>query len=369
MELPPLAGFTVAVTADRRREEQAELFGRRGADVVLAPTIVTRPLLDDERLRAAIDDLIARPPDVTVLQTGIGVRGMVTAAECMALDGALLGSLRTSTVVARGPKAASIGAQFGLEVAWHPPTQRGSEIVEHLTERARSGCRVAVQRDGNRTAEIADALAERGADVVDIPVYRWDLPDDPAPALRLVQQLAAASVDAVTFTSAPALRNLMVIADGEGRRADVLAAFAQRTAAVCVGPVCADAARDEGIDRFVVPTRSRIGPMVEAVVQELQGRCTRFTAASAEVFLRGAIAVVDGAQVRLTDRERAVLDILVDARGSVVAKPQLLRDVWRSDDADEHAVEVTVSRLRRRLGPAGEAVCTVPRRGYRLDVA
>jgi uroporphyrinogen-III synthase len=53
----------------------------------------------------------------------------------------------------------------------------------------------------------------------------------------------------------------------------------------------------------------------------------------------------------------------------VVTKPELLRDVWRAADADEHAVEVTVSRLRRRLGPAGRAVRTVPRRGYRLDVA
>ena len=257
----------------------------------------------------------------------------------------------------------------GWSFEWSPPTQRGSEIVAHLAERAGRGCRIAVQRDGDSRASIADELAALGADVIDIPVYRWELPDDVAPAIRLVHQLATTGVDAVTFTSAPALRNLMVIADGEGRRADMLKAFEQRAAAVCVGPVCAEAAEAAGIGRWVVPSRARVGPMVESVVTELEGRSRRFTAGSAEVVLRGAIALVDGNEVRLTERERAVLDILLDACGSVVPKPQLLRDVWRSADADEHAVEVAVSRLRRRLGAAGGAVRTVPRRGYRLDVA
>jgi uroporphyrinogen-III synthase len=40
--------------------------------------------------------------------------------------------------------------------------------------------------------------------------------------------------------------------------------------------------------------------------------------------------------------------------------------VWGTPDADEHTVEVTVARLRRRLGPAGKAVQTTTRRGYRL---
>ena len=35
--------------------------------------------------------------------------------------------------------------------------------------------------------------------------------------------------------------------------------------------------------------------------------------------------------------------------------------------ADDHAVEVTVGRLRRRLAPASEGIETVMRRGYRLS--
>src|SRR5688572_3912214 len=49
----PLAGFTVAVTAARRREELVSLLVRRGARVVEAPAIRIVPTHDDEELLAA----------------------------------------------------------------------------------------------------------------------------------------------------------------------------------------------------------------------------------------------------------------------------------------------------------------------------
>src|SRR5690606_12493555 len=43
----PLAGFTVAITADRRRDEFAALLERRGARVYLAPALRIVPIADD----------------------------------------------------------------------------------------------------------------------------------------------------------------------------------------------------------------------------------------------------------------------------------------------------------------------------------
>ena len=72
VELPALAGWTVGVTADRRREEQAELLGRRGAKVVHGPTVRTLPVELGDGLEAATAALIERPPDIVVLHTGLG---------------------------------------------------------------------------------------------------------------------------------------------------------------------------------------------------------------------------------------------------------------------------------------------------------
>jgi len=63
-----------------------------------------------------------------------------------------------------------------------------------------------------------------------------------------------------------------------------------------------------------------------------------------------------------------VLTRLLRRVGAVVPKDALLRQGWPGAAVDAHAVETTVARLRRRLGPAGEALCAVPGRGYRLAV-
>jgi uroporphyrinogen-III synthase len=361
-----MAGYTVAVTADRRREEQVELLRRRGAFVVEGPTVRTEPLADDTAVRAGVEALIASPPEVTVLLTGLGVRTLVGAAESMGRGDALLDALRRSEVYTRGPKATGAAVTAGIEVAWRTAGERSTELLAKVRSRAEAGARIAVQRDGDDRARLADALAALGADAVDVPVYRWSVPDEVAPALRLLEVVCAGGVDAVTFTSSPAVRNLFALADGAGCGDDLLAALSGPVVAACVGPVCAETAVELGMRRIVQPTRARLGTMVQVLAHELSGRARRLVLGGTAVTLQGALAVVDGEEVRLTDRERDVLRVLADAGGAVVPKRTLLRDVWGDASADEHAVEVTVSRLRNRLGPVGAALATVPRRGYRL---
>ena len=94
-----------------------------------------------------------------------------------------------------------------------------------------------------------------------------------------------------------------------------------------------------------------------AVGEELQVGTVRVRVGRAAI-------VVDGHRVDLAPRERRVLEVLGRRPGRVVNKQLLLSAVWEGR-ADEHAVEVTVGRLRRRLAGLLE-IQTVPRRGYRL---
>jgi uroporphyrinogen-III synthase len=364
--IPPLAGYNVAVTADRRAEEQVALLTRRGATVIEGPTVRTLPLVDDQALWSAIDAVISDPPDVVVLLTGIGTRAMVGAAEGMGVDGELLATLARALVIARGPKAAGAAATAGIDVGWQTPGERSVEIVERLSAQARRGARIAVQRDGNSRALLAETLQSLGADVVDIPVYRWELPDDTRGAQRLIDAVLAGDVDAITFTSSPAVKHLLDIAQSDGHRDALLAAFAAGIVPVCVGPVCVETAERAGIGQAVVPNRARLGSMVQALVVHYAGRARVLRLRSSEVAIQGRAVFVDGQLTGLSARERGLLEVLADAGGAVVPKGRLLRDVWGPSFDDEHAVEVAVARLRRGLGSAGNAVETVPRRGYRL---
>jgi uroporphyrinogen-III synthase len=366
MSIPPLAGYTIAVTADRRREEQVELLRRRGADVLEGATVRTEPLSDDAELHAAIEQIIADPPDITVILTGLGVRSLLGAAESMGRGEALLDAIACSAVYTRGPKASGAALTAGIDVVWRTVGERSTELLEELSDLARAGARIAVQRDGAAEPYLADALAALGADALDVPVYRWSMPEDVGPALRVLEAVCAGTVDAITFTSSPAVRNLFALADRSGRRADLLAALDGPVVATCVGPVCAEAASAVGIERAVTPKRARLGTMVQSLAAELGARARQLVLLGTDVTLQGGLAMVGADSVRLSDRERGVLHALADAGGAVVPKRTLLRDVWREPDGDEHVVEMTVSRLRRRLGHAGLAVETVPRRGYRL---
>jgi DNA-binding response OmpR family regulator len=74
----------------------------------------------------------------------------------------------------------------------------------------------------------------------------------------------------------------------------------------------------------------------------------------------------DGRVVELAPREFALLAALVDHRGQVLTRRQLLDLAWGYEfDGDERTVDVHVRQLRRKLGD-GLPLATVRRTGYRL---
>lgn len=366
--LSPLEGFVVGMTADRRAEEQSELLRRRGARVVHGASIRTIPLTHDERLSDAIEAVIADPPDVVVLLTGLGTRGWFAAAEGLGRDEQLRAVLAGVQVLARGPKAAGAALGVGLDVTWQAPSETSAEVFVRLREQGVAGARIAVQRDGGPTATLAGQLSRIGASVVDVPVYRWTMPDDPAPAVRLLEAACDRRIDALTFTSAPAVHNLFALADEAGLGNPLRLALGDgggvRTA--CVGPVCTAAAESHGVVDVIRPGRSRLGAMVQALVRGFGDRSLGFRLGGVDVHLQGTTAVVGDRTVSLSPRERDVFEVLGSSSGRVVGKSELLHALW--GDGDPHTVEVTIARLRRRLGPPGSSLRTVPRRGYVLDV-
>jgi uroporphyrinogen-III synthase len=365
MAVLPLAGFTVGVTADRRAEEQIELLRRRGATVLHGPVIRTLPLGSDAALREVSEELLRRPPDYVIANTGIGMRAWFAAAETWGDGDALADSLSKAQVFARGPKAAAAAHTAGLEVAWRAPSERLEEVVDLLLEEPLRGVRIAYQEHGDDVADAIERLRSAGADVLQVPVYRWILPDDVASAQRLIESALAGRVHALTFTSAPSVRNFFAIAARAGRADDLRAAFGDRLLAACVGPVCAEQAMDDGIAEPIVPGKARLGLMIRALCDRLTTRAVELHVRGCRLRIQGTAVVVDGEQVDLSEREADVLRVLAERSNVVVSKQQFLREVW-SGTTDSHVVEVTIGRLRRRLGDLGDAIRVVPRRGYML---
>jgi len=366
MTVEPIAGFTVGITAARRSEELQAALERRGARVVSGPAIRIVPLADDTQLLEATKRTLAAPLDIAIATTGIGFRGWMDAAEAWGMADDLSTALEAATILARGPKARGAVRASGLREEWSPESESSTEVLAHLLANyALDGKRVAVQLHGEPLPDLVDALRASGADVITIPVYRWESPADETPLKRLVEQVAGSSVDALAFTSAPAVVNFLRTADDLGLGDLVREALREKVLCAAVGPVTAGPLVRAGIP-VIQPSRARLGALVREIVEALPDRAMTLRAAGHRVELRGHAVVVDDVLVPLPSTGMALLRVLAQRPGQVFAREALMCAL-PGDGTDGHAVEVAVGRLRTALGDPA-IVATVVKRGYRLAI-
>ena len=123
-----------------------------------------------------------RPPDITVATTGIGFRGWVEAAEGWGLGEDLLARAGRGRADRPRPEGAGGDPGDGADATrGRRASESSAEVLEHLLARGGRG-----QADRGAAARRAAAGRRRGADVagaevVEVPVYRWMPPADIAP--------------------------------------------------------------------------------------------------------------------------------------------------------------------------------------------
>lgn len=364
-----LSGFRVGVTAARKAEEQINLLERRGAHVVWAPALSVDPnRVDAGALRAVTEQIIGQKIDMFLATTGIGTRAWFDAAEEWGLLDRLLETLGGAEILARGPKSVGAIRRRGLRELWAPESEEFDDVLEHLRGRDLTGKRIVVQEHGQSLSMVAHALTRQGAEVINVVVYRVESAADPEPMFRLVETLTDGELDAVTFTSAPAVAAFMQAAGSVGLRDEVVAAFQADVVAACVGPVTAAAFEMWGVPTMF-PDRSRTAAMVKMLETELPLRREGLLielAGGHQLLLHGDAVILDGAEVKLSPAPAAVLGALVANPGIVVSRQALLAMLPSGTAGSEHAVEMAVARLRSALGT--KTIQTVVKRGYRLAV-
>jgi len=155
----------------------------------------------------------------------------------------------------------------------------------------------------------------------------------------------------------------------------------ERTAAI---PIIMVTAKGEEIDRvvgfevgaddyLVKPFSTReLLLRIKAVL-----RRTSPAATGEKLLSRGALSVdtsrhrvtVNDREILLTSTEFKLLLTLAERPGRVQSRERLLQDVWGySSDADTRTVDTHITRLRTKMGSAGEMIRTVRGFGYKLEV-
>ncbi len=182
---------------------------------------------------------------------------------------------------------------------------------------------------------------------------------------RLITAICSGGVDAVTFTSAPAVEALFSVADADSRLEELHSALRSTVLSAAVGPVTAAPLVSAGI-LPIVPDRFRMGALIRLLCEHLERSALRIETATGPLEVRGS-------QVRL-DGRRATLSPI--ARAS--SRPWSARTEPRSPDATSRTPLPAPSTTTPSMSPSADCdrhsrppnlVQTVIKRGYRLNVA
>ena len=180
------------------------------------------------------------------------------ATGCQALEGV--------RICAIGPATGARIAGYGLQVDLAPAQHRGEGVSAALrTGRDLRGARILLPRADIARPLLPDALRAAGAAVVEVTAYRT-IAAPAWPGAEVHEMLRQRRVDAVTFTSASAVRSAV---QSLGR--DPAARLLGATIVAAIGPVTARAGRQLGIATTVMPSTFTAPALTRAIADYFAG--------------------------------------------------------------------------------------------------
>ncbi|BAK35907.1 putative transcriptional regulator [Microlunatus phosphovorus NM-1] len=363
MTFPPLTGFRIGVTSDRRSDDLIAALERRGATVMHAPSLKIAPNDEDTALAEETQAVIESRPEVVLVTTGYGMRRWFEVADAAGLGAELTDALESAKILARGPKSVGEVRAAGLEELAVSANDTTAALIDAVEQHSLTGLRTVIQLHAYTDRAQLARLRGLSARLWTVTPYRWVQPAGSDRLQKLIDAACDRQLDAITFTSAPGAEATLAAAKSMGRLGELIAALNDDVLAATVGPVSAGPLRHAGA-QVLTPDRYRLGALIRLVTEELgERRVIRWRTDDVELELRGKVVVVAGKAVVLSRNSLALFKLLAHD-GALVSRQELLRSL--PDGADDHALEVAMSRLRQALGVPG-LIATIVKRGYRLN--
>ncbi len=266
---PDFHGLHVAAFESRRAEDVVRLIEKHGGVPHVSPSMRETPL-DDHR--SAVDfahRLITGEVDVVVFLTGVGFQELLAIVRRHVDRQRYLDALSDIITIARGPKPAAAMKEAGLTPTFRvPEPNTWRQVLQTIDESVRVANRVvALQEYGKTNPSLIAGLEARGASVLRVQVYRWDLPEDIGPLAQNVRDLAEGRLDVLLFTSAHQIVNLLRVA-GDLGLTDRVRQRLTETVVASVGPTTSETLRDHDLPVDVQPEHPKLGPLVLAAAAQ-----------------------------------------------------------------------------------------------------
>lgn len=260
--------LTVAAFESRMAAEMTRLIERHGGRPLVAPALREIPLENNSAALRFGERLLTEGLDVLILLTGAGTTMLFKILHSRYSHDEIASALKDTVLIARGPKPVAALKALGFHSTLTvPEPNTWLDVVATLDAyRSVSGLRVAVQEYGQSNRDLLEALQQRGADAVPVPVYRWALPENTAPLKHVLNEILAGHVQVLLITNAAQIDHVMQVLEQEGRTAQFKVICKQMVVA-SIGPTASERLRSHALPVDLEPSHGKMGILVKETAE------------------------------------------------------------------------------------------------------
>ena len=257
-------GRTVAAFESRMAAEITRLIERHGGNPLVTPALREIPLDDNFAALKFGAQLTTERVDMLILLTGVGTTTLFDLLKTRYPWPSIVAALKQTAIIARGPKPVAALKALDLQPTLTvPEPNTWVDLISTLDEyRPVKRLRVAVQEYGVSNPDLLEALRQRGAEVFQVPIYRWALPEDLGPLRQALDDVNAGKVSVLLITNAAQVDHVMQMLEKDGKVAPFREALKKMVVA-SIGPTASERLRHYDLPIDLEPSHPKMGILVK----------------------------------------------------------------------------------------------------------
>ncbi|MGM0899707.1 MAG: uroporphyrinogen-III synthase [Bacillota bacterium] len=255
-----LIGKRIVIAASRKTEEMSMLVKKQGGTPIIRPLQGT-VFLGEKNLESDLIKFIQEGADWAIFTTGIGVDTLLEISDKLGIKDEFINRIHEARIASRGYKTLLTLKKLGVKSSASDGDGTTRSLIKSLEGVDFNGKKVMVQLHGESAPTLIKFLKDKGAIVSTILPYEH-IPPDIDVVAAVYDEITEKKLDAVCFTTAIQVRSLFDYARDKRDIECLLSSLGEKTLAVAVGKVTAEALTEEGVERIIVPKHERMGAMI-----------------------------------------------------------------------------------------------------------
>ncbi|NRD79644.1 uroporphyrinogen-III synthase [Bacillus sp. BRMEA1] len=264
-----LIGKKVVICGSRKIEEVSTIIDKQGGIPLIRPMQGT-VFLAEKEVEPELVKFMEEGAHWVIFTTSIGLEALLNLAEKLSLKEEFLIRIQEAKVAARGYKTKAALKKLGINPIAVDDDGTTKGLISALENHSFSGNKVMIQLHGEEAPALSSFLKNKGAVIQKLLPYQHIAPED-AVVEQLCHEIKSNQCDAVCFTTATQVHSLFNYARVHTIYEEIVEQFNRNIIAAAIGKVTAEALREVGVDRLLVPENERIGALIIELSQYYKG--------------------------------------------------------------------------------------------------